>query len=91
LDAVQGSSTDAYIAAFRARCDVSQRPGQPEIDALGVQGLLSWADDPLARLLVIDDRAYELLEVVLPDVQAGVITVPCARRPARAHSVPTQA
>jgi ribosomal protein S18 acetylase RimI-like enzyme len=40
-----------------------------------VEGVLSWEHDPLARLVVTDDRAYEVLEVVLPAVEAGIITV----------------
>ena len=39
-----------------------------------MQGLLPGTEDPLARLLVTDDRAYEVLEALLPRVEAGMIT-----------------
>ena len=78
---VQDASIDVYIAAFRARCDAVRRPGRPEVDEPGVEGLLSWADDPLARLVVTDDRAYDVLGALLPGVRAGMITAfPAAQR-----------
>ena len=40
-----------------------------------MHGLLSGRDDPLARLLVTDDRAYDLLAALLPEVRAGMIGV----------------
>jgi GNAT superfamily N-acetyltransferase len=67
--------TDVYLAAFAARCDVRRRPGQPEIDEPGVHGLLASREDPLIRLLVTDDRAYDVLQSLLPAARAGTITV----------------
>lgn len=78
---MRDASIDVYIAAFRARCDAVRRPGRPEVDEPGVQGVLSWANDPVARLVVSDDRAYDVLAALLPAVQAGMITAfPAARR-----------
>ncbi len=78
---MQYASIDVYIAAFRARCNAVRRPGRPEVDEPGVQGVLSWAGDPMTRLVVSDDRAYDVLAALLPGVQAGMITVfPAARR-----------
>ncbi len=39
-----------------------------------MQGLLPGTEDPLARLLVTDDRAYQVLEALLPRVETGMIT-----------------
>lgn len=72
--AVGDSSLDLYVAAFRSRCVAYRRPGSPEVDEPGVQGLLPAAEDPLARLLVTDDRAYQVLEALLPRVETGMIT-----------------
>ncbi|MGI8711591.1 MAG: GNAT family N-acetyltransferase [Solirubrobacteraceae bacterium] len=68
-------SIDVYVAAFVARCDVVRRPGQTELDEPGVRGLLAFADDPLTRLLVTDDRAYPMLAALLLDTRAGIINV----------------
>ena len=72
--AVGDSSLDLYVAAFRSRCVAYRRPGSPEVDEPGVQGLLPGPEDPLARLLVTDDRAYQVLEALLPRVETGMIT-----------------
>ncbi len=72
---MQTDAIDTYVAAFRARCDFRRRPGRPELEAPGVLGLLAGRDDPLARLLVTDDGAYELLAALLPEVRAGMIGV----------------
>jgi len=72
---VQADAIDTYVAAFRARCDFLRRPVRPEIEEPGVQGLLPGGDDPLARLLVTDDRAYDLLAALLPDLRAGMIAI----------------
>ncbi len=72
--AVGNSSRDLYVAAFRSRCVAHRRPGSAEVDEAGVLGLLPGTEDPLARLLVTDDRAYEVLEALLPRVETGIIT-----------------
>ncbi len=72
---VLAGGVDAYIAAFVGRCEVMRRPGQPDVDEPGVRGLLPSMDDPRIRLLVMDDRAYNVLAGLLADAEAGVITV----------------
>jgi ribosomal protein S18 acetylase RimI-like enzyme len=72
---VQEDALDTYVAAFRARCDRLRRLGRPEIEEPGMHGLLSGDDDPDARLLVTDDRAYDLLAALLPEVHAGMVGV----------------
>jgi hypothetical protein len=66
---VKTSSVDLYVAAFTARCEAVRRPGQRAAGEPGVHGLLSTADDPLIRLLVVDDRAYDVLVGLLPDAR----------------------
>jgi GNAT superfamily N-acetyltransferase len=72
---VRADAIDTYVAAFHARCDFLRERGRREIEEPGVQGLMSGGDDPLARLLVTDDRAYDLLAALLPEVHAGMIGV----------------
>jgi len=40
-----------------------------------VFGLLPSTEHPVARLLVMDDRAYDVLAVLLPNARAGMISV----------------
>lgn len=68
-------SIDAYIAAFLTRCDVMRRPLQPEVREPGVHGLLASSDAPRTRLLVTDDRGYEMVAALLPRVREGMINV----------------
>ena len=72
---MHAAALDLYVAGFRAWCDAVRASGRAEVDEAGVEGLLASADDPLTRLVVTDDRAYEPLEATLPVVQAGLITV----------------
>jgi GNAT superfamily N-acetyltransferase len=72
---VQTAAIDAYVAAAVTRWDIMRHPGQPQMDEPGVRGLLACADDPLIRLLVTDDRAYDTLAALLPTVRAGIINV----------------
>ena len=67
--------TDIYVAAFTARCEAVRPVGLPTIQQPGLLGLLPSSDDPVTRLLVTDDQAYDLLAELLPDAQAGMITV----------------
>ncbi len=71
---MEAASIDVYVAAFVARCN-GMRPGGPEVDEPGVNGLLSSTDDPRTRLLVTDDRAYDVLAALLPDARAGMINI----------------
>ncbi len=72
---VPTGAIDVYVAAAVARWDLMRRPGQPEVDEPGVHGPLPCADDPLIRLLVTNDRAYDVLATLLPNAQAGMINV----------------
>ena len=75
LAGVEPASLDVYVAVFRARCDVVRRSSQLRVDEPGVHGLLPSSEDPRARLLVTDDRAYEVLDALLPGLHAGMIRV----------------
>jgi GNAT superfamily N-acetyltransferase len=66
---------DVYVAAFIARCAPMRDLGRPMVDEPGVQGLLPSSADPHARLLMTDDRGYDVLTEVLPDARTGMITV----------------
>lgn len=72
---VADTPTDVYVAGFAARCHVMRRPDQQEVASPGVNGLVPSTSDSVTRLLVSDDRAYGVLSELLPDVQAGLITV----------------
>lgn len=71
-DPVPESAIDAYAAAFVARGNAGALPLS---GVVGLHGVISAADPRLTRLLITDDRAYEELAVILPDVRAGVISV----------------
>jgi ribosomal protein S18 acetylase RimI-like enzyme len=45
------------------------------LDEPGVHGLLSSSEDSRDRLLVTDDRAYDVLVALLPGIRAGMIRV----------------
>jgi GNAT superfamily N-acetyltransferase len=72
---VDPASVGLYVAGFLARCDAVRGSGQSWVDEPGVHGLLSSSGDPRTRLLVTDDRAYNVLGALLPGVQAGMIRV----------------
>lgn len=71
--AVRG--VDTYRAAFVARCELTRSPGQLELDEPGICGLLPSVEHPSCRLLVSDDRAYEVLAALLPGAKSGRINV----------------
>lgn len=60
---------------FVARGKAMERPGHRRLSAAGVHGVVSSPDGPPTRLLVIDDRAFDVVAGLLPDVSAGTITV----------------
>ena len=60
-------SVEVYIAAFLARCDAARRAGQAILGTPGLQGLVQSGDPPRIRLLVTDDRAYDVLSAQLLD------------------------
>jgi ribosomal protein S18 acetylase RimI-like enzyme len=66
---------DAYRAAFVARCELTRSPGQLELDERGICGLLPSVEHPSCRLLIADDRAYDVLAALLPEAKAGRINV----------------
>jgi ribosomal protein S18 acetylase RimI-like enzyme len=66
---------DAYVAAFVARCEAMRPVGRPVVVEPGVLGLLPSDEDPSMRLLVTDDRAYDVLARLLPGVRAGMVNV----------------
>ena len=50
------------------------------VDEPGVHGLLPSRVDPHVRLLVTDDRGYDVLSALLPRARSAMITV-CAGAP----------
>ena len=66
---------DVYVAGTLARWVATRRPGQAAVDLPGIHGLLPCPERPRARLLVTDDRAYDTLAALLPDLHAGAIDV----------------
>jgi GNAT superfamily N-acetyltransferase len=75
LPFVGDEAIELYIRAFHARCDVAASAGQEQLDEPGVRGVLAWTGGPRARLLVTDDRAYDVLAALLADIRAGMINV----------------
>jgi GNAT superfamily N-acetyltransferase len=72
---MEPTAVEVYVAAFLARCDAMQNRAQPAVSEPGVHGVLGSADDPVVRLLVTDDRAFDVLAAVLPGARAGMINV----------------
>jgi ribosomal protein S18 acetylase RimI-like enzyme len=73
--AVRTASIDVYVGAAVARWGVMRHPGQLVVEEPGVRGLLPCAEEPRARLLVTDDRAYDLLAALLPGTRCGTVSV----------------
>ena len=69
------TGVDVYRSAFVARCEAVREPGQSNVDAPGICGLLASPGHLHARLLITDDRARDLLAELLPDAKAGMITI----------------
>jgi len=69
------TGVDVYRAAFVARCEAAREPGQSNVDAPGICGLLASPGHMHARLLITDDRARDMLAAQLPAAEAGMITV----------------
>lgn len=70
--------SDAYAAAFDARCGAAEGPGTQRVDGLGIGGLVSVDGESPTQLLVLDDRAFDVLSAVLPLASAGTIRVHAA-------------
>jgi GNAT superfamily N-acetyltransferase len=71
------AALDVYVAAFRARCVAMRDAGQVVVEEPGIDGLLPGCVDRRIRLLVTDDRAYDVLSALVPEARTGMITV-CA-------------
>ena len=70
-----GAPIDDYVDAFVTRCAVEMGPQDAALDAPGVCGIVTDRAEGRIRLLVVDDRAYDRLAALLPDVPAGVVQV----------------
>jgi ribosomal protein S18 acetylase RimI-like enzyme len=68
-------ATDAYATAFDARCAAVEGPGTRRVDGPGIQGLVSVDGESPTQLLVLDDRAFDVLSAVLPLAGAGTVRV----------------
>ncbi len=66
---------DLYVAAFVDRARRERLAGQREVDTAGMYGLLGGHDGSQARLLVVDDRAYDALAATVAGLRAGVANV----------------
>lgn len=66
---------DAYAAAFDARCAAAEGPGTRRVDGFGIQGLVPVDGESPTQLLVLDDRAFDVLSAVLPLASAGTVRV----------------
>lgn len=69
------TATDIYAASFLARCRADSGSRERDVDGPGVHGRLPTADEPVTRLLVTDDRGYDVLAAVLRDAPVGRIAV----------------
>jgi GNAT superfamily N-acetyltransferase len=66
---------DAYAAAFDARCAAAEGPGTRRVDGLGIHGLVPVDGESPTQLLVMDDRAFDVLSAVLPLASGGTVRV----------------
>lgn len=75
-----GPARDPYAAAFDARCAADDHPGARRVDGPGIQGLVPVDGESRAELLVLDDRAHDVLSTLLPFASTGTIRVYDAAR-----------
>lgn len=67
---------ETYVRGFRDRVDAMRQPGQEILDEPGVIGLIGRSATTLdGRVLVTDDRAYDVLAGRLHDLAARVVYV----------------
>jgi GNAT superfamily N-acetyltransferase len=66
---------DLYVAAFVDRMRGERLVGQREVNEAGLYGLLGAGDGSQARLLVVDDHAYDALVDILATLRMGVASV----------------
>jgi hypothetical protein len=72
---VPNPAPDAYTEAFDARCATVDGPGTRHVDGLGIRGLVAVDGVSRSQLLVLDDRAFDVLAAVLPLAKAGTVRV----------------
>jgi hypothetical protein len=72
---VSDQALDAYVAAFVARCATTEGPGTRRVDGHGIHGLVPVDGESPTDLLVLDDRAFDMLATVLPLALGGTVRV----------------
>jgi ribosomal protein S18 acetylase RimI-like enzyme len=72
---VPDPAPDAYTAAFDARCAAAEGPGTRRLDGPGIHGLAPVDGESPTQLLVLDDRAFDVLSAVLPLASSGTVRV----------------
>jgi ribosomal protein S18 acetylase RimI-like enzyme len=77
---VPDPAPDAYAAAFEARCAAAEGPGTRRVDGFGIRGLVPVDAESPTQILVLDDRAFDVLSAVLPLASAGTVRVHDAAR-----------
>lgn len=70
-----GPVADSYAAAFVSRCAAAGDSGGQRVDRPGIRGLVSLDELSPTELLVVDDRAFNVLDAVLPTASPGTIRV----------------
>ena len=75
-----GPTFDAYAAAFEARCAATEGPRSRRVDGAGIHGLVPVGAKSPTELLVLDDRAFDVLSALLPLASAGTVRVHEAAR-----------
>jgi ribosomal protein S18 acetylase RimI-like enzyme len=68
-------ATQAYAAAFDERCAAAEGPGSQRVDGPGIRGLVPRDGGSSTELLVLDDRAFDVLSAVLPRASGGTVRV----------------
>ena len=68
-------ATDDYTASFDARCAAAAGPGTQRVDGVGIRGFVALDGKSSAQILVLDDRAFDVLSTVLPLISSGTVRV----------------
>lgn len=69
------AATEVYAAAFRSRCASAADAGTQLLSGPGIEGLIAVDGASGTQLLVLDDRAREVLSSVLPSIAGGTVRV----------------
>lgn len=72
---MEDAATDPYAAALAARWAGADLLGRRRLDEPGVRGLVSDGGEAATQLLVVDDRALEVLAALLPRTRGGTVRV----------------